>query len=123
MKGSLTIKDKKAKLSEAFKCTILWSERELCKKHLKQHQNQATTVVASAPSFDTIYLEDSISQSLKSDVSTVLSQSPTRDTIQTLSKTIHDLQIQQRELDITIKVLKKHLLQVSQSLHSPPKSI
>ena len=113
MKGSLTIKDKKAKLSEARKRAILWSERELRKKHLKQLQNQATTVVASAPSFDTISLEDSIPQSLKSDVSTVLSQSSTRDTIQTLSKTIQDLQIHRRELDITIKVLKKHLLQVS----------
>ena len=109
MKWSLTDKEKKVKPSKTRKYAILWSECELRRKHLKQQQNQVITAVVSAPSIDTVTLEDSIPKSTLLDITSVLSQSPTKETIHTFKRTIHDLQIQRRELDITINALKKYL--------------
>ena len=88
-------------------------------KHLKQQQNQVITAVAFAPSIDTITLEDSLPKSTPLDITSALSQPPTKETIHTFKRTIQDLQIQRRELDITIKALKKYLQQVSFKTKSP----
>ena len=69
--------------------------------------------MAPPPSIDTISLEDNLPKSTSLDVTSILSQPPTKETINALKKTIQDLQIQRGELDITIKVLRKHLQQVS----------
>ena len=118
MKGSISNKERKVKLAEARKRAILWSERELRKNQLKQQQNRATPAVASAQNSFKNDLEDHLPASISSDVTSVLSQPPTKESIDNLKKTIQDLQIQRKELDITIKVLKRHLQQVSSNYSS-----
>ena len=115
MKGSNSNKDPKASLSEAHKGVIIWLERELRRKALKQ-QGQHIVANSSTPAIDAISLEDSLPNSTSPEETSTLSQTHTEETINSLQKNIQDLQIQRRELDIAIKVLKKHSQQVSSNL-------
>ena len=99
MNNQLTKKEKKIKLTEARRRAILWSEKEIRKRHLRA-QAQFETISIS---------EHSESATTLSQHSDITNQSLNENIIPGLQKTIQDLKIQRQELDITIKVLSNHL--------------
>ena len=98
MNRSLSKKEKQAKLIEARRRAILWSEREIRKRQLKT-QAQIEDISLSETT-------DPAPPSLAS-YSEIVSSN--ENTVSSLQKTIQDLTIQRQELDITIKVLTNHL--------------
>ena len=103
MNDQLTKKERKAKRIEAWQRAILWSEREIRKKQLKNQSRiqhiSLSEPPASAPNF-----------SRQSDL--ISRQSNNENTVSSLQRTIRDLTIQRQEPDITIKVLTNHLNQL-----------
>ena len=84
------------KLAEARKRAMLWSECELQKRQINQTQARA----------ETISLTDTpASASGPSVLNKLLTLMPNKGIVSSLQKTIRDIKIQRRELDITIKVL------------------
>ena len=106
MNHQLSSKEKKSKRTEARRRAILWSERELRKKQLKQTQSRVETISISEPENPLIHSSrHSDIYSLKSHTSSL----PNDATVSSLQKTLKDLKIQRQELDITIKVLTNHI--------------
>ena len=112
-------KEKKSKRSETRRRAILWSEKELCKKQLKQTQARVKTISISEFS-ETISIKSSNYseiQTLNTHTKFLLNET----TVSSLQKTLKDLKIQRQELDITIKVLSNHLNQLL--INTPSKSL
>ena len=106
MNHQLSSKEKKSKRTEARRRAILWSERELRKKQLKQTQSRVETISISESENPPIHSSrHSDIYSLKSHTSSL----PNDATVSSLQKTLKDLKIQRQELDITIKVLTNHI--------------
>ena len=103
MNRSLTKKEKQAKLNEARRRAILWSEREIRKQQLRT-QAQIEVISLSETT-------DSVPPVL-SRYTDITTPSLNENTVSSLQKTIKDLTIQRQELDITIKVLTNHLNQL-----------
>ena len=101
MNRSLTKKEKQAKLIEARRRAILWSEREIRKRQLKT-QAQIEDISLSETT-------DPAPPSLAHYSEIIPLSTSNENTVSSLQKTIQDLTIQRQELDITIKVLKNHL--------------
>ena len=101
MNRSLTKKEKQAKLIEARRRAILWSEREIRKRQLKT-QAQIEDISLSEPT-------NPAPPSLSHYSEIIPLSTSNENTVSSLQKTIQDLTIQRQELDITIKVLKNHL--------------
>ena len=117
MNFQLTTKEKKVKRAKARRRAILWSEREIRKRNLKQAQARVETISISEPPAS-VYKSPSESDQLTlQTLQSVANLLPNEDTVSSLQPTIKDLKIQRQELDITIKVLSKHL---EQFLQKPP---
>ena len=113
MNNPLSNKDKKLKRNEARRRAILWSERELRKKQL-QAQKQVETI--------TLQEKLSSTDSIPSEVQTIISRQPNSGTVSSLQQTIRDLKVQRQELDTTIKVLTQYLNQlIANQAKSAPK--
>ena len=113
MNNPLSNKDKKLKRNEARRRAILWSERELRKKQL-QAQKQVETI--------TLQEKLSSTDSIPSEVQTIISQQLNSGTVSSLQQTIRDLKVQRQELDTTIKVLTQYLNQlIDNQAKSAPK--
>ena len=100
MNRALSKKEKQAKLIEARRRAILWSEREIRKRQLKT-QAQIEDISLSETT-------DPAPPSL-AHYSEIVPLPSNENTVSSLQKTIQDLTIQRQELDITIKVLTNHL--------------
>ena len=113
MNRQLTKKGKQSKRAEAPRRAILWSEKELRKRQLN-HTQQGVEAIS---------LPNTTSVSITPDTETILKKSSktNKDTISSLQQTIKDLKIQRQELDITIKVLSKHLEHLNQHVSKPSK--
>ena len=113
MNNNLSNKEKKIKRKEARRRAILWSEKELRKRHLQAQQRvENITIQEQLPS----------TNSVASEVQSLISQQPNNGTVSSLQQTIRDLQIQRQELDTTIKVLNQYLNQlISKQTKSFPK--
>ena len=103
MNNNLSNKEKKIKRTEARRRAILWCEKELRRKHLQTQQRVETIAIQEQlPS----------TNSIPSEVQSIISQQPNNGTVSSLQQTIRDLQIQRQELDTTIKVLTQYLNQL-----------
>ena len=103
MDNYLSNKEKRIKRTEAWRRTILWSERELRKKQLQtQRQVETISIQEKLPS----------TNSMPSGVQSIISQQPNDGSVSSLQQTIRDLQVQRQELDTTIKVLTQYVNQL-----------
>ena len=104
MNNNWSNKEKKTKRKEARRCAILWSEKELRRKHLQAQQRvENITIQEQLPS----------TNSVTSEVQSLISQQPNNGTVSSLQQTIRDLQIQWQKFDTTIKVLTQYLDQLT----------
>ena len=112
MNHQLSNKEKKIKRAEARRRAILWSEKELRNRQLKKTQHRVETISLS---------EQTSISSAKTETILKQTSNPNESTVSSLRQTIKDLKIQRQELDITIKVLSKHLELLNQQVSKPTK--
>ena len=110
MNDQLTKKERKAKRIEARQRAILWSEREIRKKQLKNQSRIQHISLSEPPASAPNFSRQSDLNSRQSDL--ISRQSNNENTVSSLQRTIRDLTIQRQEPDITIKVLTNHLNQL-----------
>ena len=112
MNHQLSNKEKKTKRAEARGRAILWSEKELRNRQVNSVKNRTQSkplteqASVSTPDTDIILKQNS---------------KPNEGTVSSLRQTIKDLKIQRQELDITIKVLSRHLESLNQQVSKPSK--